>query len=388
MKCNNSLCDANDIEKDDYFCYKCGSPTSIGHAYLNDKDNVKKIASGEILKQDHRFKVLIVFFTIILIIFILLSFIRGNSVFKPIFYFKRQFDTYIYGYKTSIIKTDNIYEKVNINSIQDANDFIIKDFSNQTWKCEYNLDILKIQNQIEEDYGIVNVNFCDMSYSEALEIKKVIDKIYGIFPNIKGYLTNITITNAKTNSEYVAYFQPMYQFVNNNLNIENYNKVNKTQILLNSYYYLNDNILNKNLDEIINNNLYVKDSTVNSLISHEIGHYITFVLYLKENNIDNIKYVTKDNENIINKLIEEYDNGIYTDKLLNLAINNYNNKYKKNLDINSFSNSISKYAGLVYENNKINSSEVIAEAVHDYYLHGNNANKCSLEIINIIKENM
>ena len=35
-----------------------------------------------------------------------------------------------------------------------------------------------------------------------------------------------------TNSEYIARFQPMYQFVNINEDINNYNKVNKTQIFI------------------------------------------------------------------------------------------------------------------------------------------------------------
>ena len=37
-------CDANDVEKDDNFCYKCGSFTAKGYAYLQDERNVNKIA--------------------------------------------------------------------------------------------------------------------------------------------------------------------------------------------------------------------------------------------------------------------------------------------------------------------------------------------------------
>lgn len=61
--------------------------------------------------------------------------------------------------------------------------------------------------------------------------------MYNLFPNISGALTNISITNASTNKEYIARFQPMFQFVNTNEDITKYNKVNKTQILLNSYYF-------------------------------------------------------------------------------------------------------------------------------------------------------
>ena len=145
-----------------------------------------------------------------------------------------------------------------------------------------------VVEELEEKYSIVSVDFCDISYDEAIKIKNVIEKSYSLFSNIEGGLTNITIANANTKSDYIAYFQPMYQFVNSNEDINQYSKVNKTQILLNSYYFLNDKILENNIDDVVGQGWYVNDATWESTIAHEIGHYITFKLFLKENNLDNI----------------------------------------------------------------------------------------------------
>ena len=38
MKCLNQNCDADEIEKDDNFCYKCEHYTSRGFAFLKDKE--------------------------------------------------------------------------------------------------------------------------------------------------------------------------------------------------------------------------------------------------------------------------------------------------------------------------------------------------------------
>ena len=161
------------------------------------------------------------------------------------------------------------------------------------------------------------------------------------------------------------------------------NKVNKTEILLNSYYFLNKDILSKGLKE----NWYPNNASYESLIAHELGHYITFVTLLKQNNIDYITLVTKDNINnylnILNILKEE----TYSKELVEEAIESYNKKYNTNISLEDFTKSISGYASQKVKEN-VNYDEVIAEAIHDYYLHRDSSSTSSLEIINIIKERL
>ena len=382
MKCIN--CNT-EFESDDNFCPNCGHWTARGYKHFKEEKNVKEIMNGYEIKQDNKLSTLISLISISIILFIGMLLLRGNSLFKPIIYLKKQITNYNYGYNASIIKTDNIYNKKNINDINAAYEIIKKDFDSQTWKCMHDIETYKLEKDLEEKHQIINVNFCDISYTEVKKIKDVIDKMYTLFPNIEGALTNITVSNAKEKSDYIAYFQPMFQFVNSKEDINLYNKVNKTQILLNSYYFLNEDILKRDADSYVGDTWYVNDATWESTIAHELGHYITFKLFLKSKNIDNIIFININNENRINDIMQEYDNGSFASAIINEALINYNVKNKTSLDINEFAKNISNYAAVKDDHDKIIADETIAEAIHDYYLHGDNCHKESYEIVSIIK---
>ena len=87
-------------------------------------------------------------------------------------------------------------------------------------------------------------------------------------------------------------------------------------------------------------------------------------------------------------ILEEFNSGKYSTNLVLEALNNYNKKYNKDLNINEFASSISKYASVKDKNDTLIADETIAEAIHDYYLHGNNMNASSKEIINVIKSRL
>ena len=63
-----------------------------------------------------------------------------------------------------------------------------------------------------KSYNIPSVSLCDVDEDVSNKIKEVISTTYQLFPNIKGYLTNITITNAPSNEDYIAYFNPTNTF--------------------------------------------------------------------------------------------------------------------------------------------------------------------------------
>lgn len=388
MKCLNQYCDAEDIENDDNFCYKCGHWTAKGFSFIRKEENVMQIMNGDAAKKDDNFSVMLGLTSLAFIGFFVMTLIRGNDLYKPFFYLKRQADSYIYGYHTSIIKTDNTYKDKAVNSYDEAVELIKEDLDSQHWKCSHEMETFMYQRNIEDVTAIPVVSFCDVSDSEAQKLTEVIKKMYSLFPNMSGALTNISITNATTNSEYIARFQPMFQFVNANNDISTYNKVNKTQILLNSYYFLNDDIMNDPVSSVVGEDWYVKDATWESTIAHELGHYISFTAFLRQNDLSNITFVTADNEQTINNAMSQFDSGAFSMMILNQALNNYNSKYNTNLDVNSFALTISKYAGAKDKNGKLIADETIAEAIHDYYLHGYNCSKSSYEIVSIIKSKL
>lgn len=370
------------IEKDDNYCYKCGSITAKGYKELSSKTNVN---NGILEKQNNKLKLLIVSLSLLVIVFAIMILVRGNNIVRPLAYLKKQYNTYKNGYNSSILKTDNIYNNIDIYSYEDAIDFLKNDIEKQDYLCSNNYDVKRIEYDLEDNYNIASVSFCDMQLDESDKISEVIDKMYELFPNIKGALTNITITNAPTKDEYIAYFQPMYQFVNPSEKIQDYNKVNKTQILLNSYYFLNKTIISKPIEDVVGKNWYVKDASWESTIAHELGHYISFKILLKENNLDNITFVTPDNEEIINKVLKDFDSQEFSSTIVKTALNSYNLKYNTNLNMFEFAKTISEYASTKDKKGNIITDETIAEAIHDYYLHKDNLTKASFEIINVIK---
>lgn len=385
MKCIH--CEV-EIELDDNFCWKCGHWTAKGYSFLKNEENVKMIMNGDAVKQDERFSILMSLLGIGFILFTAMMFIRGDDLFKPFVYLKKQVTNYIYGYNTSIIKTDNKYSNENINTYDDAIELIKKDFDEQSWLCENDIEVSRVEYELQENFSIPSVSFCDAPYDVTLKLKDVISKMYSLFPNIQGSLTNITITNASSSSEYIAYFQPLYQFVNINEDINLYNKVNKTQILLNSYYFLNKEMLESNLENVVGDNWYVNGATWESTIAHELGHYISFVLLLKENGMSNITFETPTSQTQIQSIIEIFNSGTHSNQIVNEALLNFNSKYNLNYDIDTFASTISKYASTKDKIGNVIADETIAEAIHDYYLHGSSMKNSSREIVNVIKNRL
>lgn len=386
MKCIN--CEA-EIESDDNFCWKCGHWTAKGYTFLHDKCNIETITNGDVLKQSDRFNTIISLLMVGFLTFGCFFLIRGYDLFRPIAFLKKQILTYTYGYNTTLIDTNKKYNRINVSNYDDSINYIKKSFQEQEYMCYKNVDLSMIEYHLSEDYSIPSVLFCDLSLEEATKIETIIKKMYTLFPNLnKTALTNISISNASKSSEYIAKFQPIFQFVNVNEDINKYNKVNRTQILLNSYYFLNDKIISRPIEEIVGKDWYVEDATFESTIAHEFGHYISFTILLKSQGLSNIVFENIDNEKQIKEIIEIVNSGDFSNQLVNEALNNYNEKYNTNIDINTFALSISNYAAYKDKNNNLVYDETIAEAVHDYYLHENNMKQSSAEIINVIKKRM
>lgn len=368
IKCNEEL------EADDNFCPNCGELTP--HGYLSLKDN-------KIRYKENNIGPLFTLTTIIIVSFILMTLISGKDMFRPYIEIKKEIYSLRYGYKISLLDSDTRYSNIAINTPEEARNMIKNDAIKQYWKCKKNANIAVIEKEISEKYNIPNVTLCDINEKTAYKIQETIDKVYTMFPNIQGYLTDITITNANNKDDYIAYFEPTYTFINYNKDITDYNKVNKTRILLNSYYFLNESILNNGVKEA----WYPEGASYESLLAHELGHYITFVTLLREKNISDVTLITKENNATYQELINILNNGTYSEELVIKALENYNRKYHNSITIESFSNTISNYASQMV-NDKLNYDEVIAEAIHDYYLHRDSSSASSLEIINIIKERL
>lgn len=375
-----------EIDPNINFCPNCGQHTIKGYNYL--KNNTHLVTNNKQYKRKKRSNVLLIIFVLLFISYTIMIIFKNENILRPYAFFKKDILSKINGHNSSTLKNDNLYYNEKINNKEEAISFLIKDIESQEWQCSTNVDVGHLEYTLEHDYNIKIVSFCDMDTSEAEKITNVIKKIYALFPSIKGALTNISISNFNQKEDFVAYFQPMYEFVNSNQDISEFNKINKTQILLNSYYFLNNDILNDSISKIVPNNWYVKDATWQSTIAHELGHYISFYTLLKEEGLEDIIFVTKENIEKINKLLEKYDNNSHSLKIVNEALLNYQNKYNITISKEDYAKLISKYAASKTIKNELIADETIAEAIHDYYLHEEKASNASIEIINIIKKRL
>lgn len=144
----------------------------------------------------------------------------------------------------------------------------------------------------------------------------------------------------------------------------------------------------KPITSVVEDNWYVRDATWESTIAHELGHFISFTIFLREHNYNNITLVTKDNYKQVTDLLKEYETNAFSLSILEEALSNYNSKNNTNLDLIEFAQTISTYAETTSKNGELIADETIAEAVHDYYLHRSNMQKSSYEIITILKSRL
>lgn len=104
--------------------------------------------------------------------------------------------------------------------------------------------------------------------------------------------------------------------------------------------------------------------------------------------MSNITFETPTSQTQIQNIIEIFNNGIHSDQIVNEALLNFNSKYNLNYDIDTFASTISKYASTKDKKGNVIADETIAEAIHDYYLHGNSMKNSSREIVNVIKNRL
>lgn len=359
------------INDNDIYCYNCGKITTFG---IMNYDNNKKVLED---KNKTLVSIISLLGICIIVLFPITSIVKGNICY-PFIYAKKQFLKYEYGYNISILTKEKMYHNLSLNNEQ-ATELIKNEYEKQKWMCNNNIITLQTIQLIKTNNNLLNINLCDIKEENARLLYDVLEKLNNIFPNTTGLLTNITIENSKNKDDYIAKFNPINPLLTSD-NIKEYPIVNKTQMILNSYYFLNKDIKNTKLK----NNIYVKDATYESIIAHEFGHYISYVALLKQNNIQNLIYINNENYEIFKTIKYDIDNGLFSKKIVLDLYNNYD--INNDISLENFVGKISEYASKKDKDGNIIYDEVIAEAIHDYYLHNNNANEVSILIVNKLKE--
>ena len=287
-------------------------------------------------------------------------------------------------YRTVII-TDNRYFGVEINDDSDAYELIVEDSVNQ--KDTTSEEIKAIEDEIINKYGVTAVNLCEMDVEFAQEIENVLGKIYDKYPSIRGNITNLALVNGTMSENYIAVFMPVFHFAESDSK-STYPWVMKTQILLNTTYFLNTERLEVSVTDGSSSGHFPPNATRYSPVAHEFGHYLSFLALLNNYNVDSILLIDDNNLNDFNKIYTDFANGDFTLKMINEAYENYKRDIGTDLTIDEWRATISNYAVAKDNSGNYIYDETIAEAFHDVYLNEENAQDASKYVVSVLKKHL
>ncbi len=372
----------NEVAPHDVFCCKCGCITTYGNSYVTWDNNKQIIDNGRIIKKKKRLFAQSVLCALMVIAFVAICFAKHLEFYYPIFKFEKIALEKINGYKSVLTENDRTYYGKKVESVEEAKELIAEDYYTQELKCKYTPDKDSLEEEIEKKYDIAAVHLCDISDETVKKMETVLDRMYTLFPSIKGYLTNISVDNLSRDYDGVATFVAYYPFVNDTLSINNFNKVYKTEILLNSKYFLNDSLLKKDTPT-----KYVGGGTNLDSLAHYLGKYVAFTAVIKKHQAAEFILETSKNTERIEQTIKDYQNDELYQEIVKKSFLEYQSQTEEEVTFEKFLDSISKKAGEKIDDH-ISRETIIAEAIYDYYLHNDKAAKASLIIVNTLKEDL
>ena len=285
---------------------------------------------------------------------------------------------------TSIVYDYQYLQQINIKNIDDVHRLIANDSIKQKNNCPN--DIIKIEEEIVDNYGIVAANLCEINLDLAEELRDVIKYIFDNYPKARGFLTNITLGNVSGVS-YIAAFMPVFTFATSNNNT-GYPVAIKTQIILNAKYFLNASKLKNSVSYGAKSGYFPKNASSSSTVAHEFGHYLSYVAMLKYHKTEKLNFVTASNSKKLYEVYDDFNKGNFSYELIQEAYVKYQERIGSTLTFDGFRGSISTYAMAKNETGNYIYDETIAEAFHDCYLNGTNASEASQLIVETLIEKL
>lgn len=286
---------------------------------------------------------------------------------------------------STVIIYDNTYSGVKISKDTDAFALIVKDSISQKNNCPS--DIKQVEDEMINKYGITAVNLCEMDVDFARELGNVFKKIYEEYPSVRGYITNLTLVNASMSDGYIAAFMPVFNFATSDSS-STYPWVIKTQVLLNTTYFLNKERLEAAATDGSSSGHFPKNSTIYSPVAHELGHYLSFLAMMKHYNLDSILLVDSNNVSTFFSLYDDFGKGNYSLTMITEAYEKYKKDTNTTISLDEWRGTISNYALAKNNSGEYIYDETIAESLHDVYLNGNNASEASKYVVAVLKEKL
>lgn len=289
------------------------------------------------------------------------------------------------GKYSTVIVHDNTYSGIKIKKIEDANNLIAKDSTDQKKNCP--ADIKKVEDEIIKNYGITAVNLCEMDVEFARELGNVFKKVYDEYPSVRGYITNLTLVNVSMTDNYIAAFMPVFNFATSTSD-STYPWVIKTQVLLNTSYFLNRERLNASVQDGSNVGHFPPNATIYSPVAHELGHYLSFLAMMRNYDLNSILLVDNKNVDVFYKVYSDFGKGDFSLAMITEAYEKYKKDTNTTLSMDEWRGTISKYALAKNNSGEYIYDETIAESFHDVYLNGDNAKDASKYVVSVLKEKL
>lgn len=399
MFCNKC---GNEVEQNQGFCNKCGNRL-IYNTPINEKENDinhNTNYNNNVNNRNIAIPILITILIIVLIIGVFVYFIISNNNKNNYYFSEDNIENTDTGqativqastnsgsktgkYSTAII-TDNVYSGISVKNIDDARKLINQDSVNQK-KSDYPKEIMDIENEIISKYSITAVNLKEMDVEFAKELESVIKKIYEDYPGARGYLTNLTLTNLDmSQSGVIALFMPIFTFGTSNTSTTR-PWVIKTQVQLNAKYFLNPERIDVAVETSSKAGHFPKNATKYSPVAHEFGHYLSFIALLNHYSTNSILVIEDNQLQNYYDIYKDFGNGTFSKKMLDEAYQNYLSS-NSNIGFDEWRGQISEYALAKDATGDYIYDETVAEAFHDVYLNGNNANIASKYIVEVLKK--
>ncbi len=285
---------------------------------------------------------------------------------------------------TSIVYDNQYLKQTVLKNVDDVYAIIVADSLKQKTNCP--ADVVAIENNIINNYGIKAINFCEMDKDFAEELENVIAYIYNEFPEARNHMTNITLANVDQNATFMAAFMPIFTFATSNTKSE-YPVGVKTQIILNAKYFLDSSKIESSASYGSKSGFFPPNATRSSTVAHEFGHYLSYVALMKHYNTTDLTFVKNSSSNLM-VIYNDFNDGDYSYTIINEAYLTYKRSNANTMSFDQFRASISKYAVTKDKNGNDIYDETIAEAFHDCYLNGDNAKLASKLIMDALKDHL
>ena len=293
-------------------------------------------------------------------------------------------DSFNDGSEEAVTKIDHKvkYSMQEIKNETDAIDLIKDESLKQEEKCNGNNK--RIEEEIMDITGIYGVNFCELDEETASGLTDTLRLLYQDYPILKDYVTNLTLVNDGGRQSYIAAFSPSFTFATSNSD-DRFPFVIKIQVFLNSSYFLDLQYFKKTVMNARDTNYFPKDTDRYSLIAHEFGHVLTYILAIKHYQGLNTLVLEFNAFKNYSTILKEYSSSTFSYLIIKEALDNYKEK-EGAISEKDFLKSISGYATSIDDNGEFMYNESVAEAFHDYYLHKDNAAKASLYVMAVLNK--